>query len=170
MIGHIKFLPWRKLDGCSVTIPFLSVPKGVACDTSLHVWVFFGVCCPQTSWLRDRAGDEVWAAGSSMTEKILCATSHMHTDLRQSMMYNTAVRFKALIWLVGLEFIRVGLGFRVLLGQWCICIYTKISRYTVVMYNVWLGSLPGELGLMVERRAACTLTADLVKFSHHGEK
>ena len=33
LIGHIKFLPWGQLDGCSVTRPLLS-PKGVACETS----------------------------------------------------------------------------------------------------------------------------------------
>ena len=36
LIGHIKFLPWRQLDGCSVTRPFLSA-KGVACKTSKRV-------------------------------------------------------------------------------------------------------------------------------------
>ena len=29
LIGHIKFLPWRHLGGCSVTRPFFSA-KGVA--------------------------------------------------------------------------------------------------------------------------------------------
>ena len=32
LIGHIKFLLWRQLDGCSVTRPFLSA-KGVAWET-----------------------------------------------------------------------------------------------------------------------------------------
>ena len=29
--GHIKFLPWGQLDGCSMTRPFLSA-KGAACE------------------------------------------------------------------------------------------------------------------------------------------
>ena len=33
LIGHDKFLSWRQLDGCSVTRPFLSPAKGVACET-----------------------------------------------------------------------------------------------------------------------------------------
>ena len=32
LIGHIKFLLWRQLDGCRVTRPFLSA-KGVAWET-----------------------------------------------------------------------------------------------------------------------------------------
>ena len=35
LIGHIKFLPWGQLNGCSVTRPFLCA-KGVACETT--VW------------------------------------------------------------------------------------------------------------------------------------
>ena len=27
LIGHIKFLSWRQLDGCSVTRPFLSLRR-----------------------------------------------------------------------------------------------------------------------------------------------
>ena len=43
LIGHIKFLPWGQLNGCSVTRPFLSV-KGVACKTTawdgdVNVWL-----------------------------------------------------------------------------------------------------------------------------------
>ena len=34
LIGHDKFLSWRQLDGCSVTRPFLSPAKGVACETT----------------------------------------------------------------------------------------------------------------------------------------
>ena len=37
MIGHIKFLPWGKLDGCNVTRPFLSA-KGMVCETSGAAW------------------------------------------------------------------------------------------------------------------------------------
>ena len=33
LIGDSKFLPWRQLDDCSMTRPFLSV-KGVACETT----------------------------------------------------------------------------------------------------------------------------------------
>ena len=33
LFGHIKFMPWRQLDGCSVTSFFLSA-KGVACKTN----------------------------------------------------------------------------------------------------------------------------------------
>ena len=35
LIGHIKFLLWRQLDGCSVTRPFLS-EKGVVCNTAIY--------------------------------------------------------------------------------------------------------------------------------------
>ena len=35
LIGHSKFLPWQQLDGCSVTISFLSA-KGAACEISTH--------------------------------------------------------------------------------------------------------------------------------------
>ena len=43
LIGHIKFLPWGQLNGCSVTRPFLSA-KGVACETTawdgdVNVWL-----------------------------------------------------------------------------------------------------------------------------------
>ena len=38
LIGHNKFLSWRQLDGCSVTRPFLSPAKGVACETNLVSW------------------------------------------------------------------------------------------------------------------------------------
>ena len=34
LIGHIKFLLWGQLDGCSVTRPFLFA-KGVACKTRI---------------------------------------------------------------------------------------------------------------------------------------
>ena len=33
LIGHIKFLPWWQLDGCSMNRPSLSA-KGVACETT----------------------------------------------------------------------------------------------------------------------------------------
>ena len=40
LIGHIKFLPWGQLNGCSMTRPF---SKGVACTTSLQCvdWIYF---------------------------------------------------------------------------------------------------------------------------------
>ena len=38
-IGRSKFLPWRQLNGCSVTRPFLSM-KGVACETKLNPSAF----------------------------------------------------------------------------------------------------------------------------------
>ena len=41
LIGHDKFLSWRQLDGCSVTRPFLSPAKGVACETMKAL----PVCC-----------------------------------------------------------------------------------------------------------------------------
>ena len=34
LIGPDKFLSWRQLDGRSVTRPFLSLRRGVACETS----------------------------------------------------------------------------------------------------------------------------------------
>ena len=34
LIGHINFLPWRQLNGHSVTRPFLFA-KGSACETNL---------------------------------------------------------------------------------------------------------------------------------------
>ena len=37
LISHIEFLPWRQLDGCNVTRPFLSA-KGVACETN-ELWL-----------------------------------------------------------------------------------------------------------------------------------
>ena len=41
LIGHIEFLLWGQLDGCSVTRPFLSHVKGVACETIVMEWQRF---------------------------------------------------------------------------------------------------------------------------------
>ena len=49
LIGHDKFLSWRQLDGCSVTRPFLSPAKGVACETRV-------VSCPDPTLTRVRVG------------------------------------------------------------------------------------------------------------------
>ena len=38
LIGHIKFLPWGQLGGCSMTGPFLSA-KGVACETNMKLHI-----------------------------------------------------------------------------------------------------------------------------------
>ena len=46
LIGHIKFLPWRQLDGCSMTRPFRSA-KSVTCKTRGLV-----VLCPDPSSLQ----------------------------------------------------------------------------------------------------------------------
>ena len=40
LIGHIKFLPWRQLEGCNMTRPFLSA-KGVTCETNEHKQEFY---------------------------------------------------------------------------------------------------------------------------------
>ena len=47
LIGHIEFLLWGQFDGCSVTRPFLSHAKGVACETTLRVGKREAVCKSQ---------------------------------------------------------------------------------------------------------------------------
>ena len=56
LIGHIKFLPWRQLEGCNMTRPFLSA-KGVACETNEHKQEFYIVSqAGLTSFLKKRKG------------------------------------------------------------------------------------------------------------------
>ena len=63
LIGHIKFLPWEQLDGCSVTRPFLSA-KGVACETTeaLRIGLNVNLCCYSNVqvWHLFYAGLDVW--------------------------------------------------------------------------------------------------------------
>ena len=57
LIGHFKFLLWGQHDGCSMTRPFLSHAKGVACEVLqvLLVAVWF-VFCVYSRYQNNREG------------------------------------------------------------------------------------------------------------------
>ena len=68
LIGHIKFLPWGQLDGCSMTRPFLSRVKGVACETT---------SCPCTIQIILAYSIKCYAIGTASSIKIWCSSRRL---------------------------------------------------------------------------------------------